>query len=249
MSIGWREPSSSTTPPPPRSGRRFGWIALAILTTLLGVAAVAAPAVAHPDHAAHHPQIPPAPDQEVIVVARKLANGQVEFGLRQREVAVAPKADGVKIVIEAKRTDNNELEVERNEANEVVFDVVEPESAAATPKPWGEIQLPARRYFIPPALQFTDPTDLPTGPWLVSSEVKLTAQVTYKDSDGEEKPKTVDYATVRIAARRLANGDLEIALQKQDANGYWHDRQPPDTRIFKYTSAVGAWMATSAVRI
>ncbi len=75
----------------------------------------------------------------------------------------------------------------------------------------------------------------------MSSSLKLTA--TAADQ------RVVDVATVRITARRLVNGNIEIGLQQQYANGSWGTRQLPSLRVFSYSSDIGQWRATSSIQI
>ena len=221
-------------PPPPRSGRRrFAWVALAALASVLSVAAVASPAAGHPRHEDHHKQGEPPPPQEVIIVARKLANDQVEFGLRQREANTGPPpSNKVDIVISAERLANNELEVETVDG-EIDFNVRDRSVGPTADAPWGTLQLPQRRFFDPPGLQFVSPEEVPAGPWLVSSELTLD----------------VVNVKVRIAARRLVDGNIEIALQQLAADNSWGERKLPTVRQFAYSTDHGIWKTTSPIPI
>ena len=82
---------------------------------------------------------------------------------------------------------------------------------------WGERQLPDRRFF---------PADTSVGRWLVSSPVELAP------------------TTLRVAARKLADGRVEFAVQ-QRIDGAWGERRLPDRRFFPADTAVGRWLVSS----
>ena len=84
--------------------------------------------------------------------------------------------------------------------------------------------LPSKRYF--PA----SPSD---DRWLYASAQTLTAD------DG-----TV--YTVRIAARRLADGRTEFGMQAQRATG-WSNAHLPTSRFFPANTAVGRWLRSSQI--
>ena len=121
-----------------------------------------------------------ADDSAVRIVARKLENGKIEFGLREQ------LADG---------------------------------SA-------GELLLPARRLF---------PTTATVGRWLVSSPQPL-------DVDGTDE-------TLRIAARRHADGRVEFGLQHQQLDNSWSSTMLPTQRFFPADARVGRWLRSSPVTI
>ena len=82
---------------------------------------------------------------------------------------------------------------------------------------WGERQLPGRRFF---------PADTSVGRWLVSSPVELAS------------------TTLRVAARKLADGRVEFAVQ-QRIGGAWGERRLPTRRFFPADTAVGRWLVSS----
>lgn len=54
---------------------------------------------------------------------------------------------------------------------------------------------------------------------------------------------------VRVAARRLADGRTEFALQQRDADGSWGDRRLPRSRFFPARAEVGRWLASSRLTV
>ena len=90
----------------------------------------------------------------------------------------------------------------------------------------GERLLPTTRLF---------PTTATVGRWLVSSPLSLSVANT------EE--------SVRIVARRLADGRVEFALQPQLADNSWGDRMLPSQRFFPTTARVGRWLQSSPLTI
>ena len=50
--------------------------------------------------------------------------------------------------------------------------------------------------------------------------------------------------TVRVAARKLAGGQVEVALQ-QHTNGSWAERLLPDRRLFPADAAVESWLLST----
>ena len=91
---------------------------------------------------------------------------------------------------------------------------------------WGEPLLPTRRLF---------PATAAVGSWLVSSSLSLGA------ANSEE--------SVRITARRLADGRVEFALQQQRADNSWGDRMLPSQRFFPTTARVDRWLQSSPLTI
>ncbi len=89
---------------------------------------------------------------------------------------------------------------------------------------WSERQLPERRFF---------PTTATTGEWLESSALTVST------SDDE--------VLVRIVAARTDDGRVEFALQQQQADGSWSERQLPERRFFPTTATTGEWLESSAV--
>ena len=91
---------------------------------------------------------------------------------------------------------------------------------------WGEPLLPARRLF---------PATAAVGSWLVSSSLSLGV------ANSAE--------SVRIVARRLADGRVEFALQQQLADNSWGDRMLPTKRLFPTTARVHRWLQSSPLTI
>ena len=54
---------------------------------------------------------------------------------------------------------------------------------------------------------------------------------------------------VRVAARRLADGRTEFALQEQDTGGFWAARRLPRSRFFPADAAVDRWLASSPLTV
>ena len=54
---------------------------------------------------------------------------------------------------------------------------------------------------------------------------------------------------VRVAARRLADGRTEFALQQREDDGSWADRRLPSRRYFPADAEVGRWLASSALTV
>ena len=86
---------------------------------------------------------------------------------------------------------------------------------------WGARVLPSSRYF---------PANAAVGRWLSSSPV---------DAGGAE---------ARIAARRLADGRIEFALQPRAGSG-WGERVLPSSRYFPANAAAGRWLSSSPVSL
>ena len=89
---------------------------------------------------------------------------------------------------------------------------------------WGERILPAQR--------FMHARSAP-GRWLASSPVTIDAEHGALE--------------VRIAARRLADGRVEVALQEARGRGAWGDRILPQRRFVGADAAATRWHAGSAV--
>ena len=87
---------------------------------------------------------------------------------------------------------------------------------------WGETRLPRARLL---------PTTAQVGRWLSSSPLPAGA--------GE----------VRIAARRLDDGRVEIGLQQRESGGSWSDRRLPRARFLLATVRAGRWLAGSPLSI
>ena len=86
---------------------------------------------------------------------------------------------------------------------------------------WGERVLPSRRHF---------PADTDIGRWLVSA------------------PLEVGSTELRVAARKVANGSVEFAVQ-QRIDRAWGERQAPTRRFFPADTAVGRWLVSSPVTL
>ncbi len=87
---------------------------------------------------------------------------------------------------------------------------------------WGDRLYPQRRYF---------PADSTPGRWLTSTALELNNR------------------TVRIAARKLANGRIEFALQPRQADDSWGDRLYPQRRYFPADSTPGRWLTSTALTL
>ena len=88
-----------------------------------------------------------------------------------------------------------------------------------TDSAWGERQLPSRRVF---------PADTAVGRWLVSA------------------PLEVGSTELRVAARKVADGSVEFAVQQRSGD-VWGERQEPTRRFFPADTAVGRWLVSSSV--
>ena len=87
---------------------------------------------------------------------------------------------------------------------------------------WGDRQLPRQRFF---------PTTATVGRWLNST------------------PLTVGDTTVRITARKVADGRIEFALQQRQADNSWGQRLLPSKRFFPTTATVGRWLNSSPLNL
>lgn len=152
----------------PVRGRGFVCAAVATLLAISSVAVV--PAAAGGQEAAG--------DAVVRIVARKLADGQVEVGLQHR------RADAS----------------------------------------WREPALPVRRLL---------PATATVGRWLASSPLAK--------SGGD--------VVVRIVARRMADGRIELGLQQRRADASWGEPMLPQERLLPTTATVGRWLATSTLTV
>ena len=85
---------------------------------------------------------------------------------------------------------------------------------------WGEQQLPERRLF---------PADAAVDRWLWSEELDL------------------DFAVVRITARKLPDGDVEFGLQQRGADDAWGERLLPTRRFFPAEATVDEWLPSSSL--
>jgi len=91
---------------------------------------------------------------------------------------------------------------------------------------WGERLLPEHRFV---------PAQARAGLWLVSSPVAVGT--------------THGVQELRIAARRHADGRVEVALQRQHADGTWGDRILPALRFVPAGTASGRWLASSPLAV
>ena len=87
---------------------------------------------------------------------------------------------------------------------------------------WSDRMLPAQRFVA---------ADTPSWRWLASSP--LTVRTTYGVQE------------LRIAARRHADGSVEVALQQRHPDGTWGDRLLPARRFIPADVTSGRWLASS----
>ena len=87
---------------------------------------------------------------------------------------------------------------------------------------WGERQLPPRRLF---------PTDATVDRWLGSEGLDL------------------GFTTVRITARKLADGNVEFGLQQRLPDDTWGERLLPTRRFFAAEATVDEWLPSSSVNL
>ena len=120
-------------------------------------------------------------DVEVLVVARHVADGRVEFGLRQR----------------------------------------------LSGDSWGEIELPSRRFLR---------TSYVPRRWEQSSPVALSAP-------------QVRGVEVRVVARRVAEGRVEIGLRQRPVGETWGEVGLPSWRFVPTSAPVGRWLRSSPLTI
>ena len=81
-----------------------------------------------------------------------------------------------------------------------------------------------------------------TGPLAPGDGVAL-AQVS---AAGDAEVATLE---VRVAARRLADGRTEFALQEREEDGSWAARRLPTRRFFPADAEVGRWLASSPLTV
>lgn len=55
--------------------------------------------------------------------------------------------------------------------------------------------------------------------------------------------------TLRIVARRLANGKIQFGLQQRGHDGSWGERAFPTARLFPTTATVGRWLHSSSMNL
>ncbi len=90
---------------------------------------------------------------------------------------------------------------------------------------WGQRLLPSARFLA---------SDAQANQWFNSSSLSLD----YGETD----------LTVRISARRLADGRVEFALQQQ-ADGDWGERLLPSARFLPSDAAANQWLTSTAVTL
>ena len=100
---------------------------------------------------------------------------------------------------------------------------------------WGERRLPRSRFF---------PASPVAGRWLSSSV--LTVDVSALAMLSAEDEASVQ---VRIAARRLADGRTEFALQERAPGGSWGERRLPRSRFFPARPTVDRWLSSSPLTV
>ena len=91
---------------------------------------------------------------------------------------------------------------------------------------WGQRLLPQRRFVH---------ADATIGHWPASSSVTIGS------GDGAQE--------FRIAARRLADERVELALQQRHAGGEWGQRLLPQRRFVHADATIGRWLASSPVAV
>lgn len=96
---------------------------------------------------------------------------------------------------------------------------------------WNDRQLPRARFL---------PADARTGRWLASTPVEVTAE---SSSAGDA------VVQVRIAARRLAGGRIEFALQRQGEDGGWDERRLPQVRFLSSRAGLERWLVSSPLTV
>ena len=92
------------------------------------------------------------------------------------------------------------------------------------------------------------------------AEASITIQVTVADHDQPDDPEASEQESeeatddspvdeLRIAARRLADGRTEFAIEARAAGGEWRGRQLPDARFLSSTAAPDRWQTSSALTV
>ena len=175
------------------------------------------------------------------IAARRLADGRVEFAVQRRAAdgnwsgLLLPSARFLPVESELGRwrassavdadsalSLNLRISARRVTDGRVEFAVQQQSADGA----WSELNLPSGR-FLPVATE--------VGRWLASSAVNVGA-----DDAG---------AVVRIAARRLADGRVEFAVQQRTADGGWGERTLPRSRILPVGAEIDRWLASSALAV
>ncbi len=91
---------------------------------------------------------------------------------------------------------------------------------------WSERILPQQRFVAP---------DTPVGRWQAGLPVTIRSSGGVRD--------------LCIAARRLAGGGVELALQQRHGGGEWGERILPQQRFVAADAPVGRWLASSPVAV
>ena len=100
---------------------------------------------------------------------------------------------------------------------------------------WDDRRLPSARYF---------PANADVDRWLASSSLAVEVQ-----PDGMQTESATTSVEVRVAARLLADGRMEFALQEREADGSWGERRLPSARFFPANARVGRWLASSPLTV
>ena len=98
---------------------------------------------------------------------------------------------------------------------------------------WGERRLPRLRFV---------PASPAVGRWLSSSVLTIDFPVLAMLSAEEDAS-----VELRIAARRLADGRTEVALQERSPGGSWSVRRLPRSRFIPARPVVGRWLPSSSI--
>ncbi|MCY3806528.1 MAG: hypothetical protein OXG91_08565, partial [bacterium] len=167
----------------------------------------------------------------VRIVARKGADGRVEFALQQRHDDTwgqrqLPRSRFFPTTAPVDRwltssPLNLDAAVVRIVARKGADGRVEFALQQRHDDTWGQRQLPRSRFF---------PTTAPVDRWLTSS------------------PLNLDAAVVRIVARKGADGRVEFALQQRH-DDTWGQRQLPRSRFFPTTAPVDRWLTSSPLNL
>lgn len=99
---------------------------------------------------------------------------------------------------------------------------------------WADRRLPSSRFF---------PANTSVGRWLGSSALTVEPQ-----PEGMQTESATTSVEVRVAARLLADGRMEFALQER-VGGSWGERRLPSARFFPANARVGRWLASSALTV
>ncbi len=81
------------------------------------------------------------------------------------------------------------------------------------------------------------------------SNIPLPADHDARPSVAHAQSAGAGAVEVRVAARRLADGRTEFALQQRDADGSWGARQLPTRRFFPADTDVGRWLYSSPLTV